>query len=195
LSRILSGFLLATFAFGCGPTYVRDTDDKRIDEYAMSTRLDRVDLERLFDENIKSLMESPAVAAWASLPEDPRVAVFPIANETSEHIDSQLQALLSKVETALVNSQQALVISREQQDTLILELEHQRGGAFDPSRTAEYGRQLGASYFVTGKAYDAAERTDGERRVQYFLFMQLVEVETGAIRWQHEAKLTKALVD
>ena len=186
--------LAAGLGAACGPRYVRDTDVPDIDEPAMSTRLDRKDLERLFDECIDSLMHSAIVAQWRASSEPPLVAVFPIANETSEHIDSQLAALLSKVETALINNGVAQVVARERQQELIAEVERQRGGAFDPRHAARYGRQLGARYFITGKIYDSAERVDEERRVQYFLFMQLIDVETGAIRWQHEANLTKALV-
>ena len=57
------------------------------------------------------------------------------------------------------------------------------------------GKRLGAKYFLTGKVYDSAERVEDERRVQYFLFMKVVEIENGVIRWQNEANLTKGLVD
>ena len=43
----------------------------------------------------------------------------------------------------------------------------------------------------TGKVAAADERTRGARRVQYFFFMQVIEVETSAIRWQHKAYVTK----
>jgi hypothetical protein len=39
----------------------------------------------------------------------------------------------------------------------------------------------------------ASERTDDMRRVQYFLFMQVIETATSAIAWQHKAYVTKAL--
>ena len=61
-------------------------------------------------------------------------------------------------------------------------------------KAAQLGKQLGVSYFITGKVYDSAEKSGSERRIQYFLFMQAIEVETGAIRWQSEANLTKGLV-
>jgi len=180
-------------AMGCGgPTYVRDTDVKNLDEYAMGTGLDRRDIDRLYDENARSMMESAVVGQWKK--DSPVVAILPITNETSEHVGPQLEALLSKLETQLVNGGFAQVVSRERQNQLIAELEKQRGGAFDPGSAATYGKQLGARYFVTGKLHDSAERTKGERRVQYFLFMQVVDVESGVIRWQNEAKLSKGLV-
>jgi penicillin-binding protein activator len=189
--RIFYAVTLLAVACG-GPNYVRDTDVKNLDEYAMSTGLDRRDVDRLYDENVRSMMESAVVGQWKK--DTPVVAIFPISNETSEHVGPQLDALLSKLETQLVNGGFAQVVSRERQKQLIGEVEAQRGGAFDPSSAATYGKQLGARYFVTGKLHDSAERTEGERRVQYFLFMQVVDVETGVIRWQNEAKLSKGLV-
>ena len=201
LTGVLGGALLAStlFTTGCGgPSYVRDSDLPEIDEYAMSTGLDKRDLERLFDQNAKSLMGSGAMQRWKDSSRDGKevtVAIFPVKNETSEHIDSQLAALLSKFETQLVNGGYVTVISRERQERLIEELRLQQSAAFDPDKAAQLGRQLGAQYFVTGKIYDSAEKSGSERRVQYFLFMQAIDVETGAVRWQNEANLTKGLVN
>lgn len=186
--------ILALAALGCGPSYVRGTEEPGLDAYAMSTGLDKVDLEKLLDENMKSLLASAVVAKWKESGEPPIVSIFPVANETSEHIRDQLDALLSKVETQFINGGIATVVDRAQQEALIEEVRKQQGADFDPGNSTEVGRQLGAKYFLTGKVYDSAERTDGEKRVQYFLFMKIVEVETGVVRWQNEANLTKGLV-
>ena len=63
----------------------------------------------------------------------------------------------------------------------------------NPAHIALYGQQLGTKYFVTGKVYTNDERTDDKRRVQYFFFMQVIEVQTSAIRWQHKAYVTKEI--
>ncbi|MCA9544372.1 MAG: penicillin-binding protein activator LpoB, partial [Myxococcales bacterium] len=128
---------LLTTACGGGPAYVRGSEAPELDNYAMSTGLDKRDLEKLFDENAKSLMESGAMRRWKDASRDgkePTVAIFPVKNETSEHIDSQLQALLSKFETQLVNSGYVTVISRERQEQLIRELRLQQSAAFDPDK-------------------------------------------------------------
>jgi hypothetical protein len=178
----------------CGPTYVRGSEVEGLDDYAMSTGLDKRDLEQLFEQNIESLLSSAVVERWKAEPEPPVVSLFPIANETSEHVREQLDALLSKVETRLINGGVATVVDHARQDQLIAEVKRQQGGAFDEVKSAEVGRQLGARFFLTGKIYDSAERAEKERRVQYFLFMKIVEVETGVVRWQNEANLTKGLV-
>ena len=103
--------------------------------------------------------------------------------------------MLSKFETRLVNSGYVTVVSHENQRGLVEELKKQQSAAFDPDKASQLGRQLGVQYFITGKVYDAAEKSGNERRVQYFMFMQALEVETGAIRWQNEANLTKGLIN
>jgi hypothetical protein len=133
-------------------------------------------------------------AKWKEAAEPPIVSLFPINNETSEHVRDQLDALLSKMETKLINSGLVNVVDHARQNELIEEVKRQQGGAFDEAHSADVGRQLGAQFFLTGKVYDSAERTGDERRVQYFLFMKIVEVETALVKWQNEANLTKGLV-
>lgn len=193
---LTAALLLITFsAFtGCGANYVRGDEVEGLDDLAMSTGLDKKDLEKLFDKNIDSLMTSAVAAKWKESGDPPLVSIFPIANETSEHIRDSLDALLSKMETQLVNSGVVTMIDHGQQDALIAEIRKQQGGEFDQSKSAEVGKQLGAKYFITGKVHTSSEKVDGEKRVQYFLFMKVVEIETGAIRWQAEADLTKGLV-
>ncbi len=182
----------------CGsPQYVRDTEEPRLDDYTMSLGLDRKDLDRLYAENADKLFASGIVKQWeatAASGTAPVVAIFPMRNETSEHISSQLDALLSKIETDLVNQSAADVVSHENQIDLIAEVKKQQSEAYDPARLAQYGRQLGAQFFITGKVYDSAERVGDERRVQYFMFMQVIEVETGAIKFQNEAALSKGFI-
>ena len=198
-TSLLAALLLSIpTSFGCKTHYVSDQDEPRIDDYAMSLRLDRRDLDRLYDENITALMSSRIVEKWeraaAQSSNAPVVAIFPMRNETTEHIGPQLEALLSKFETDLVQKTPVDVVDRASQPELISEIYTQQSDAYDPQRVAEAGRQLGAQYIVTGKVYDAAERVADERRVQYFMFVQIVDVSTGAIQFQNESMVTKGLI-
>jgi hypothetical protein len=124
----------------------------------------------------------------------PAVAVLPLRNETSEHVESALDALISDIETTLVNAGHVRVISMEQQPKLIQEIRQQYSGAFDPSQAAQWGKQIGARYIVTGKVFSSDERQSGERRVQYFMFIQVLDVETSQILFQHKSAVTKAII-
>ena len=160
----------------------------------MSTGLDRRDLQKLLKENLDTLQNAAVVKRWEK--EDrPAVAVLPLRNETSEHIDSALQALISDIETALVNAGHVRVVSLEQQPALMQEVKQQQSDAYNPQQVARWGKQIGAQYLVTGKVFTTDERFEDERRVQYSLFMQVLDVETGEVLFQNKSTVTKALIN
>jgi penicillin-binding protein activator len=179
---------------GCGgPKAVRGDEVAGLDDQAMSTGLDRRDLQKMLHENMQALQTSAVVKTWEA-ENKPAVAVIPLRNETSEHIDSSIDALLADIETTLVNAGHVRVISMEQQPALVEEIKRQYSGAFDPSQIAGWGKQVGARYVVTGRVYSNDERQSGERRVQYFMFIQVLNVETGEILFQHKTAVTKAII-
>jgi penicillin-binding protein activator len=181
--------------FGCGPNkeFVRGTQDPTLDAAAMSTGLDKQDIQRMLSECLNQMRTAPIMSEWRATKPKATVAIFPFLNQTTEHIEPQLDAMLSETEQWLVDSQTVSVISRERQNQMVAEVEGQKSAVFNPAHTAQYGRQLGAKFFVTGKIQASDERTADARRVQYFVFMQVIEVETSAIRWQHKAYVTKAV--
>lgn len=201
LRSSLSLLLLATMAtsLGCKPKAVRGgpgTDNPNLDDGAMSTTLDRVDIDYLVDENLSAMFAS---AWWArdvqgSMSNPPIVAIWPIKNATSQHLDDQMLTMLSQIETQLVNSGSVSVVSRERQAEMVEEAQLQNSDLFDPATAARLGAQLGAKYYVTGKVTSNDERFDGERRLQYSLFVQVIEVETSLIKFQFTSERTKAIV-
>ena len=178
--------------FGCGPKAVRGEEVAGLDDQAMSTGLDRRDLQKMLHENMNALQASPVIARWQK--ETPTVSVLPLRNETTEHIDSQLDSLISDIETTLVNAGHVQVISLESQPALMEQVRKQYQDGFDQSKIAGWGKQIGVRYVVTGKVFAADERQDNERRVQYFMFIQVLDVETSAILFQYKTSVTKALI-
>ncbi|HVY31110.1 MAG TPA: penicillin-binding protein activator LpoB [Polyangiaceae bacterium] len=196
MGRLGTLALVLGVAFGsaaCGPKAVRGEEVEGLDDQAMSTGLDRRDLQKLLQENMNALQSAPIIKRWEG-EQMPTVAVIPLRNETTEHVESSLDALISDIETTLVNAGHVRVISMEQQGNLIAEIRKQYSGAFDPSQISTWGKQVGARYIVTGKVFTSDERQAGERRVQYFMFMQVLEVETGQILFQHKSAVTKAII-
>ena len=191
LIALVGGSLL--FVTACGsPKYVRDTDEPRMDGYTMSLRFDREDLDRLYEDTIHEMLNSRIARTWDS--DGSNVAIFPMRNETGQHLENQLDTLLSRYETDLVNRTGASVVSHRDQPDLIEEVQAQQSDAYDPTSIAHYGAHLGAQYFITGRLYDVDERVDDQRRVQYFLFTQVINVETGQVHFQHESEITKGLM-
>jgi uncharacterized protein (TIGR02722 family) len=172
---------------------VRGDDEPGLDYSAMSTGLDRRDLQKMLNENMERLRTSPVIQRWMS-ENRPAVSVLPLKNETSEHIDGPLQALISDVESKLVEWGAVKVISLENQQDLLNEIRRQYSEGFDQSQIAHWGKQIGSRYFVTGKVYTTDERVGAQRRVQYYMFMQVIDVETGEILFQNKTAGTKAIV-
>jgi hypothetical protein len=190
--------LLFSSATGCAPVVSRGgagTLNPGLDDAALSTGLDKSDLDYLAEENLNALFDS---SFWQreildSPHEQPLVTIFPIRNDTSEHVDDQLDTLLASIETFLVNSGSVGVVSRERQAEMMREVHFQQSGDIDPVTAARIGRQLGAKYYFTGKIGAVDERLNKQRRVQYSLFLQVIEVETSRIRFQHESARSKAI--
>src|SRR5262245_9739286 len=185
--------LLGATLSACAPKPVRGEEVAGLDDEAMSTGLDRRDLQKMLHDNMQVLQTSAVIQRWQG-ENRPTVAVLPIRNDTSEHIESALDTLISDVETILINGGHVTVISHENQGALIEEVKRQATGAFDQATVSRWGKQVGARYFVTGKTFANDERRDDERRVQYTLFMQVLNAETGEILFQNKASVTKALV-
>ena len=190
-------FAILVILIGCGPKAIRGgpgTRNPELDEPAMSLILDRADIEYLVSENVKALSAS---ALWNNTiekaPTPPTVAIWPIQNATSQHIDDQMAALLSSIETYLVNSGDVRMVSKENQQQLVQELRLRQSDIYDPQTIGKLGRQLGAQYFATGKISSVEERFQRTRRVQYSLILQILEVETGLVVFQNEATRSKAL--
>ena len=185
-------------AVGCAPTVSRGgagTKNPGLDDAALSTGLDKADLDYLVEENLNALFDS---GFWQrsildNPDEQPLFAIFPVRNDTSEHIDDQLHTLLGSIETFLVNSGSVGVVSRERQAEMMREVRFQQSGDIDPSSAAQIGRQLGAKYYVTGKVGAVDEKLKKTRRVQYSLFLQVIEVDTSLIRFQNETARSKAI--
>ncbi|HVR18811.1 MAG TPA: penicillin-binding protein activator LpoB, partial [Polyangiaceae bacterium] len=63
--------MLRTFAFlalamtACGPKAVRGSETPGLDDQAMSTGLDKKDLEKLLSENMKALQKAPVIQRWS----------------------------------------------------------------------------------------------------------------------------------
>jgi hypothetical protein len=206
IHRALRNALLATVAVallglvagGCATTVSRGGEGTRnpgLDDAPMGTGLDKRDIDYLVEDNLSALFES---SFWrrevvGHRGEPLLVTVYPIRNDTTEHLNDEMNTLLSSIETALVDSGDVGVVSRERQEEMMREVGLQQSSEIDPYSAAQVGRQLGARYYVTGKLGAVDERLDNSRRLQYSLFIQVIDVETSLIKFQHDAARSKAI--
>jgi curli biogenesis system outer membrane secretion channel CsgG len=190
-------FLTLVASSACAPRAMRGgdgTENPDMDQPAMSTTLDREDINYLVTLNLDALYASRFWKEEISAMRKPPVfAIWPIQNATSEHLDDQMLTLLSSIETSLINSGMVQVVAKSQQEALAREIGIQQGAIYDPTQAVRLGKQLGARYFVTGKVTAVDERIQKTRRLQYSLFLQVIELETGLVKFQNETTRSKAL--
>ena len=181
----------------CAPQASRGgagTARPEMDEAALGVGLDREDINYLVAENLAHLQASKFWTGTIQRTDPPAiVAIWPIENRTTQHLEDQLVTILSSIETTLVNSGSVRVVARNEQENLIDEIQRQGGSMYDPRTAQRAGRQLGAKYFVTGRITGVDEKLSGVRRLQYSLFLQVLEVETAQVRWQNEVTRSKQL--
>jgi uncharacterized protein (TIGR02722 family) len=182
-------------AAGCGSDkeYVRGSRDPSIDNPAMSTSLDKEDIKRALKELLDKMRVSKVMEQWRLDRGQDTVAVWRFQNSTSEHIDSMLDAMLEETERWLLNSSVVRIVDHSRQLAMIQQVEGSQHPVFDRAHVPAYGKQLGVKYVITGDVRGADERTEDSRRVQYMLYMKVIEVETDELKWDEKAEITKAV--
>jgi hypothetical protein len=197
-------FLLLVLAFGatlgaCGidKQIVRGAHEPAVDAPAMSLGLDKDDVQRALKRVLDRLRRSALMETWLHDRGQDTVALAYFRNDTGRSVDPQLEAMLSETETWLVQSGVVTMIAREQPGAIA----RQAGDAAffrfqardDDARLAQFGRQRGVKYYVTGKLQSSDETWQEAHRVQYWVFLQILESATGAIRFQEKAEVTKLM--
>jgi penicillin-binding protein activator len=146
------------------------------------------DLFATIGELTASLGASDLVDEWRRTKR--AVAILAPPEGAASPVDTQLDAMLSEVETWLIAQQGVSVVARERQEEMIREAKVQTGAAYDSARIARLGKQIGVRYFVTGKvtAHDATD--ENGLRVRYVLYLRVLDVQTSVVRWQERRTFT-----
>ena len=176
---------------------MRGAQEPGVDAPPMSLGLDKDDVQRALKKVLDRLRSSALMGAWRRDGGQDTVALAYFRNETGQSVDPQLEAMLSETETWLVQSGAVTMIARDQP----VEMARQASDAAffrfqardDDARLARIGRQRGVQYFVTGKLQSSDETWQDAHRVQYWVFLQILESDTGAIRFQEKAEVTKVV--
>jgi hypothetical protein len=194
---LLLACAITLVACGSNKRIVRGAHDSGVDAPAMSLGLDKDDVQRALKKVLDKLRTSALMLTWLRDGGQDTVSIAYFRNDTGQRVDPQLEALLSETETWLVQSGAVMMIAREQPRAIA----RQAGDAAffrfqardDDVRLAQIGRRRGVKYYVTGKLQSSDETWQEARRMQYWVFLQILESDTGAIRFQEKAEVTKVL--
>lgn len=179
--------LAVVAAAGCGTrgADVRTSRAPRVEQAGPEIVLDRGDLDRVFVDAQTRLLRSSFFTRAAAVPDRTTLGVVPLANQTSKVVDTELEALLTRLETDLVGRDVFLVVGHGRHAERVAAKDGQpQLDVFDPAVAAAYGRELGVAYLLTGKVL---EHVDGAHP-QYFVMLRVIEVQTGRVAWTTEGQ-------
>jgi uncharacterized protein (TIGR02722 family) len=121
----------------------------------------------------------------------PVVVVGSIFNESSEHINTDL--FMNEIERALLESGEVKIaaggasrgeVRAERSDQRIFS---------SPETAAEYGREIGADYVMTGNIGSIVDEEDHTRSIYYQISIELIDVETALKAWMGSLEIKKMI--
>lgn len=176
---------LAALAIGCAST--PDVSYGTPDQVeTVTTDFGSTDLQMIAEKMVRSLLASPAV----QLGNRPVVLASGVGNKTDEHIDTK--AITDKIRTTLVQSGAVRFVADEVREEVMRELRYQTDSGFvDPDTRKRIGKLVGAGYLLMGEITSIRKKAGRETDLYFKITLNLVEIETGLIRWAEEKEIRK----
>lgn len=184
-------FALST---GCGREVTRTDPDTVVD---LTGWWNSTDAQLVADSLIPQCLEGRWLSDFTGnvgrgeRPPTPVVVVGAIFNETSEHINTDI--FMDKIEQALIESGEIQMAAGGTGRGEV------RGERLDqqifasPATAAEFGREIGADYIMTGNISSIVDEYDGDRTVYYQISLELIEVETALKDWMGSMEIKKLI--
>lgn len=149
------------------------------------------DKAKIVDGLVTPLLAAPAFPVQ----EKPILIVYPVVNETSEHISTG--GITDEIRMKLVQSGRFRFINESQRANIQKETNYQEQGYVDPAQRVEQGRQLGANYIMSGtlrsikKEQAEQMRLFKKERIYYSLDLTITDLKTGEIVYANQVELAR----
>ena len=189
-SHLLIGVLgIGVFTLsGCASTpVVRYGDAQSLQ--TVSTDFSSSDLQQITSSMVDSLLVFPPMAEVISQ-RRPVITVDSIKNKTMQHIDTE--SVTDSIRTKLIQSGKFRFIDRTTDEAAINEVKTQQdSGLVDKSTAAQFGKQIGAEYMLTGNISEIEQRDARLKDVYYKITLNLKNLNTGILEWSNEKEIRK----
>ncbi|MBN2420349.1 MAG: penicillin-binding protein activator LpoB [Deltaproteobacteria bacterium] len=162
------------------------------DEYHYDASYDFSDKKQIVDRLVNPLLSA---AHLFPAQVKPVLIVYPVVNETSEHISTS--GITDEIRMKLLNSGKVRFINEHQRENIMREVSYQNQGFVDPAQRVEQGRQLGADYILSGtlrsikKKQPEQWRIYKKERIYYSLDLTMTDLKTGEIVYADQAELAR----
>lgn len=147
------------------------------------------DLQTSAAKMVTSLLSFPPVVSLTQQ-KTPILFVDTIRNKTEEHIDTE--SLTDSIVNQLLRSGKFQFVDMTATEAVKAQREFQTAsGLVDPSKAAQFGRQVGAQYMMFGNLSGITKRNKKEKDVYYKFTLKLLDLESGLLVWQDEKEIRK----
>jgi penicillin-binding protein activator len=149
------------------------------------------DKKQIVERLVTPLLSAPVFPVQTK----PILIVYPVVNETSEHISTG--GITDDIRTKLLQSGRFRFINERQRENIRQETDYQDQGYVDPAMRVEQGRQLGADYILSGtlrsiiKKQPKQWRLTKKERIYYSLDLTMTDLKTGEIVYADQAELAR----
>jgi uncharacterized protein (TIGR02722 family) len=173
---------------GCAAhtTNINPKDEKHYD-----ASYDFSDKNQIVEGLVSPLLAAPTFP----VEKKPILIVYPVVNETSEHISTG--GITDAIRMKLINSGRFRFIDERQRENIQEETMYQDQGFVDPAMRVQKGRQLGADYILSGtlrsiKNKQAEQwRLNKKETIYYSLDLTMTDLKTGEIVYADQVELAR----
>ena len=121
----------------------------------------------------------------------PVVVVGGVRNQSTEHIN--VDVFMSEIERSLLNSGEFQIAAGGRERD---EVRGERGDQSvfaSPATAAEFGREIGANYVLTGTVNSIEDREGSTRVIFYQVNLEMIDVETALKVWMGSTEIKKVI--
>ncbi len=189
LKNIVLSLLILPGLLGCVST--TKTLDPESEVY-YDASYDFSDKKKIVDKLVSPLIHEEFIPRRT---QKPILIVYPVVNETSEHISTG--GITDDIRRELLRSGKYRFISEEQRNNILKEDAYQQQGYVDPAMRIAMGKQLGAEYIVSGtlrsikKKEPKQWRLTKSQRVYYSLDLTVTDLTSGELVYADQAEIAR----
>jgi len=173
---LLAVLLAATAACKTKTRRVDINDDSKM----MGTGIESADVEAMA-RLAKEMLEIPELTG-PGVEEIPRVAIYPVRNETRHDFDAELLVRRLQQEFIQYANGRVRFVVRNSQDLAVLEAERQAKRAGEYTSTKQETKK-GADYYLTGVAQAISSSSGKLESDAIWIFFELRDPETAEVVW------------
>ncbi len=121
----------------------------------------------------------------------PVIVVGGVRNQSTEHIS--VDVFMSEIERSLLNSGRFQIAAGGRERDEVRGERRDQSIFASPETAAEFGREVGADYVMTGTVNSIEDQEGDTRVIFYQVNIELIDVETALKVWMGSAEIKKVI--